>query len=111
MWYFFKTEYQWVAPTDFGAIRSRLQDPWSLTGDEPIAIANYREDINLFYFQWFSMWYHAAISLMLVEITARSMSQIAAMIFIYIMNAIFNAILFGIYFDLLVQVKRRETKF
>ncbi len=24
MWYFLKTDYQWVAPTDFGAIRSRM---------------------------------------------------------------------------------------
>ena len=27
MWYLLKEEYQWVAPTDFGAIRSRMQDP------------------------------------------------------------------------------------
>lgn len=28
MWYFLKTDYLWVAPTDFGNIRSRMQDPW-----------------------------------------------------------------------------------
>ena len=32
MWYFLKTDYQWVAPTDFGNIRSRMQDPWYQTG-------------------------------------------------------------------------------
>ncbi len=47
------------------------------------------------------MWYHSALSLMLVEVTARSEMQILGMIIIYIINAIFNAILFGIYFDLL----------
>ena len=47
------------------------------------------------------MWYHSALTLMLVEITARSLNQILIMIIIYIINAIFNAILFGIYFDLL----------
>ena len=33
IWFFFKTDYHWVAPTDFGVIRSRAQDPWYLTTD------------------------------------------------------------------------------
>ena len=28
MWFFLKTDWLWVAPTDFGNIRSRMQDPW-----------------------------------------------------------------------------------
>lgn len=56
------------------------------------------------------MWYHSALSLMLVEVTARSEMQILGMIFIYIINAIFNAILFGIYFDLLEQARRRDNE-
>ena len=32
MFFFLKTNYLWVAPTDFGAIRSRVQDPWYITG-------------------------------------------------------------------------------
>ena len=32
MWFFLKTDYHWVAPTDFGNIRSRMQDPWYQTG-------------------------------------------------------------------------------
>mmetsp|Transcript_22438 Transcript_22438/g.27636 ORF Transcript_22438/g.27636 Transcript_22438/m.27636 type:complete len:121 (+) Transcript_22438:837-1199(+) len=28
MWFMLKENYLWVAPTDFGAIRSRMQDPW-----------------------------------------------------------------------------------
>ena len=28
MWYVLKTDYHWVAPTDFGVLRSRMQDPW-----------------------------------------------------------------------------------
>ena len=47
------------------------------------------------------MWYHSALTLMLVEVTARSNLQIMFIITLYIINAIFNAILFGIYFDLL----------
>lgn len=57
------------------------------------------------------MWYHSALSLMLVEVTARTEMQIIGMIVIYIINAIFNAILFGIYFDLLEQARRRENAF
>ena len=49
-----------------------------------------------------SMWYHSALTLMLVEVTGRSFSQILTLIVVYIINAVFNAILFGIYFDLLV---------
>ena len=57
------------------------------------------------------MWYHSAIPLMLVEITARSETQILGLIVIYIINAIFNAILFGIYFDLLEEARRRQNEF
>ena len=48
---------------------------------------------------------------MLVEITARSETQILGLIVIYIINAIFNAILFGIYFDLLEEARRRQNEF
>ena len=32
MWWLLRTNYIWVTPTDFGNIRSRLQDPWYETG-------------------------------------------------------------------------------
>ena len=57
------------------------------------------------------MWYHSALTLMLVEITGRSSSHMLVLIVIYIINAIFNAILFGIYFDLLVEANRRQNEF
>ena len=31
IWWFFKTDYLWVAPTDFGMLRSRMNDPWYTT--------------------------------------------------------------------------------
>lgn len=75
MWFTLKSDYQWVAPTDFGNIRSRLQDPWYQTDNSDFKqIGDMRKDFDLFVFQWMSMWYHSAISLMLVEVTARSMS-------------------------------------
>ncbi len=72
---------------------------------------NGRTEFDLFLFQWLSMWYHSALTLMLVEITARSTSHMWGLIIIYIINAIFNAILFGIYFDLLVEANRRQNEF
>ena len=97
MWWKFKEEYQWVAPTDFGNVRSRMYDPWYEFENIPAE----RLNTDLFIFQWMSMWYHSALTLMLVEVTARSGEQIVLLIIVYIINAIFNAILFGIYFDLL----------
>lgn len=32
MWFFLKEQNQYVTPTDFANIRSRLQDPWYLAG-------------------------------------------------------------------------------
>lgn len=65
----------------------------------------------MFIFQWFTCWYHATQSLMLVDVTVRSMTQLGATVVIYILNAIFNAILFGIYFDLLEEARRRQNEF
>ena len=48
---------------------------------------------------------------MLVEVTARSVEHMFGLVGIYIINAIFNAILFGVYFDLLEQVRRRQNEF
>ena len=33
LWFSLKSENIWVAPTDFGAIRSRQYDPYSMTDD------------------------------------------------------------------------------
>ena len=66
-----------------------------------------REDTDLFIFQWLSMWYHSALTLALVDVAARSFKHISILIVAYIINAIFNAILFGIYFDLIIASKAR----
>ena len=77
MWFSLKTEMLWVAPTDFGNIRSRLFDPWYETGyasDDIEQVMKQRVDFELFIYQWMSMWYHSALSLMLVDITARTLT-------------------------------------
>ena len=53
LWFFLKTDYQWVAPTDFGGIRSRLQDPWFLASNPDsnhVVVAEQRLDSDLFLF-------------------------------------------------------------
>ena len=113
IWFMLKEDNLWVAPTDFGNIRSRLQDPWYVAGYASNAKQTMamREDSDLFIFQWLSMWYHSALTLALVDVAARSFNHIAVLILAYIINAIFNAILFGIYFDLIIASKAKQHEF
>ena len=48
---------------------------------------------------------------MLVDILPRTFGQIMCMIMVYIANGIFNAILFGVYFDLLEEARKKENEF
>lgn len=57
------------------------------------------------------MWYHSALSLALVDVTARTEQHIMILVIVYIINAIFNAILFGIYFDLIITANERQNEF
>lgn len=70
-----------------------------------------RESAEIFMFQWLEMWYCAAIALRLVEVTVRSESQMTGIVFIYVVNAVFNAILFGIYFDLVSVAGHAQNEF
>ena len=45
------------------------------------------------------MWYNSAIAFMLVEVNARSNTQICVMLFIYVINAVVNAVLFGVFVE------------
>lgn len=57
------------------------------------------------------MWYHSALSLALVDVTARSEQHMVTLVIVYIINAIFNAILFGIYFDLIITANEKQNEF
>ena len=52
MWFVLKEDYQWVAPTDFGMIRSRMQDAWYIAGQASDAEKTLimREDVKVFIF-------------------------------------------------------------
>ena len=113
MWYFLKNDYEWVAPTDFGAIRSRMHDPLYTHGFEGKTeqIMKNRQDFDLFLFQWLQMWYHSTLTLLLVEITARSATQMVILIIIYMTNGILEAILFSLFEGWLLEANRRKNEF
>ena len=53
----------------------------------------------LLLYEWFTAWYNSAISFALVEVNARSSNQIIMMFCIYVINAMINAYLIGIFID------------
>ncbi len=50
-------------------------------------------------YEWFTAWYNSAIAFALVEINARTSSQITMMFMIYVVNAMINAYLIGVFID------------
>ena len=54
------------------------------------------------------MYYNSAIAFALVEVNARTPGQIPVMFFLYLMNALFNATIFGIFIDLLGVVNEKS---
>ena len=57
------------------------------------------------------MWYHAALLIMMVDITARSKTQILVLSALYIAMAIVNAIVFGLLFDLIEVLNQKSNDF
>ena len=50
-------------------------------------------------YKWFTAWYNSAISFALVEVNARTPSQVMMMFCIYVVNAMINAYLIGVFID------------
>lgn len=103
MWYNFKFEQRWIPAVDFGAVGSRLHAPYEDMDDV--------DDSYRFFYQFFTMWYNSALSLALVEVNARTANQLRVQHYIYVLNAIFNATIFGIFIDLINQVKEAENTY
>ena len=57
------------------------------------------------------MWYNSAIAFMLVEVNARSYTQMGVMVIIYILNAIVNAVLFGVFVEQFQIIRKKQTDF
>ena len=56
------------------------------------------------------MWYNSVLSLAIVEVNPRTTAQVQVQMLIYISNAMINAIIFGIFINLIefVQTKDQE---
>jgi len=50
-------------------------------------------------YEWMTSWYNSAISFALVEVNARSQNQVTMMFCIYVVNAMINAYLIGVFID------------
>ena len=62
-------------------------------------------------YEWFTSWYNSAISFALVEVNARTSSQIQMMFVIYVINAMINAYLIGVFIDQFsVKNEKRQAK-
>ena len=90
MWHMLKTHEIWVPAVDFGSLK-------------PLVFLGYeredREAWDFFVYQYTSMWYNSALAFMMVEVNARTYTQMAVMVPIYVLNAIINAVLFGVFVD------------
>lgn len=64
-----------------------------------IVIEEKQDENYLLLYEWFTAWYNSAISFALVEVNARSSNQIVMMFCIYVINAMINAYLIGIFID------------
>ena len=62
------------------------------------------DEYATFIYQYMTMYYNSAIAFALVEVNARTSSQIPAMFLLYSINALFNATIFGIFIDLTAVV-------
>jgi hypothetical protein len=95
MWLSLKTNERWIPAVDFGNVDSKVHLDYRFRGDEVVPLT---QDYVLMY-EWFSAWYNSAIAFALVEINARTSSQITMMFFIYVVNAMINAYLIGVFID------------
>ena len=111
LWFTLKTDNIWVAPTDFGVIRSRQYDPYEMTEDTYPEYALQQANQTTFIFQVGQMWYHSALLIMMVDITARTKTQLLIMSILYIIMAVVNATIFGLLFDMIEVLNKRDAAF
>ena len=57
------------------------------------------------------MWYHSALLIMMVDITARSPMQLIILSVLYIFMAIVNATIFGLLFDMIEVLNQKDNDF
>ena len=90
MWHMLKTHKHWTPAVDFGNMTTFLFLGYDRTD---------RAEWDFFMYQYTSMWYNSALAFMMVEVNARTYTQMCVMVPIYVLNAIINAVLFGVFVD------------
>ena len=55
------------------------------------------------------MWYNSCLAFMMVEINSRTSTQMIIMCGIYILNAVIQAVLFGVFVDQFIIIRYKST--
>jgi len=101
MWHLLKTEQLWVPSVDFGTIYTPTFSNLIGTGE------NVREEWEFFIYQYATLWYNSTLAFLMVEINPRKGNQIILMVGLYILNAIINAVLFGVFVDQFIIIRSK----
>lgn len=104
MWLSLKDDQLWIPAVDFGAVDPKAHHNYRFNGDgDKIEL----EPNYVLMYKWFTAWYNSAISFALVEVNARSPNQVTLMFCIYVVNAMINAYLIGIFIE---QFQQKNAK-
>ena len=107
MWLSLKTDERWIPAVDFGAVDIKNHENFRIR-EKTDDIIMLSENYQLMY-QWFTAWYNSAISFALVEINARSQNQVTMMFCVYVVNAMINAYLIGVFIDQFTVKNEKKT--
>ena len=95
-----KTDKLWTPSVDFGSLQTVVFNGYERDD---------RSQWDFFWYQYTTMWYNSCIALMMVEINARTSTQIIIACSIYILNAVINAVLFGVFVDQFMIIREKQS--
>ena len=85
-------------------IKTHLEYRLDGNGEKIMLTENY-----VMLYEWFTSWYNSVISFALVEVNARTPNQVMMMFCIYVVNAMINAYLIGVFIEQF-QVKNEKKQ-
>ena len=85
-------------------IKTHLEYRLNADGEKTMLTENY-----VMLYEWFTSWYNSVISFALVEVNARTPNQVMMMFCIYVVNAMINAYLIGVFIEQF-QVKNEKKQ-
>lgn len=100
MWLALKSDERWIPAVDFGSVDAKVHLDYRFRrySSGPPDVIELEPDYIMMY-EWMSAWYNAAIGFALVETNPRTQSQIAFLFGVYVVNAMINAYLIGVFID------------